>query len=63
MEDTSRPAREHSSKNKGGYIFVIKEKWGKEKTIFFLMLGQMSRLTSIPLLNPIWSNWDCHVAI
>ena len=51
MRDTSRPAREHSSNSKGGYIFIIKEKWGMEKTTFFLMFGQMSRLMSIPPLT------------
>ena len=34
-----RQAGERSPENKEGYIFIIKEKVGREKTAFFLIFG------------------------
>lgn len=49
--DIGRQARECSPENPEGYIFIIKEKGWGEKTTFFLIFGQMSRLIS--LLSPL----------
>ena len=50
--DRGRQARECSPENIEGYIFIIKEKGGGEKTTFcFLIFGQMSRLIS--LVSPL----------
>ena len=52
VRNTSRQARECSPENIEGYIFIIKEKGGGEKTTFcFLIFGQMSRLIS--LVSPL----------
>ena len=48
VRDTSRQAGEHSPENTEGYIFIIKEKVGVERTTFFLIWGRKSPSSAPP---------------
>ena len=64
MRATGGQARERSPKNKEGYIFIIKEKVGREEDhLLPHSWVDIKAYISSSSFDPIWSNWDCHGAI
>ena len=64
MRATGGQARERSPKNKEGYIFIIKEKVGREEDHllphFWVDIKAYIISSSF---DPVWSNGDGHDAI
>ena len=64
MRDTSGPAREGSSENKEGYIFITEER--VERGEDHLLPHSWAEIKAYSIgssFDPIWFNWDCHGAI
>ena len=64
MRATGGQARERSPKNKEGYIFIIKEKVGREEDHFLPhSCVDVKAYIISSSFDHICSNWDCHGSI